>query len=341
MSPDARAFRRIVVTGGAGFLGSHLCDRLMTEQAEAVVCVDNLLTGSSDNLTPLLADPRFTLLRRDVSEPIHVPGKVDLVLHFASPASPADYLRLPIHTLKAGSLGTLHALELAERKGARFVLASTSEIYGEPLVHPQPETYRGNVDAVGPRSVYDEAKRFAEALTTAYRTSSGVDTGIVRIFNTYGPRMRPYDGRAVPTFVRQALTGEQITVTGDGSQTRSLCYVDDMVDGILAFAASGHPGPVNLGTTEETSMLELARLIRDMTGCRAAIRFIDRPVDDPTVRRPDTTLARQSLHWSPETSLRQGLKATIAWFAAQLDTALPQASEQAAILPAGARSPGC
>jgi dTDP-glucose 4,6-dehydratase len=313
ISASHREFRRAVVTGGAGFLSSHLCERLLTLGAE-VVCLDNFLTGTPDNVAHLLPDAQFRLLRCDVTDFIHVPGEVDLVLHFASPASPADYLRLPIQTLKVGSLGTLHALGLAREKNARFVLASTSEVYGDPLEHPQQETYWGNVNPVGPRGVYDEAKRYAEALTTAYRTSGYVDTAIVRIFNSYGPRMRPSDGRAIPTFIRQALAGEPVTVTGDGSQTRSLCYVDDTVLGILALAASDHPGPVNIGNPDEMSILELARVIRKMIGTEVPIRFIDRPVDDPRVRRPDISLALSLLGWQTTTSVEEGLRSTIAWF---------------------------
>jgi dTDP-glucose 4,6-dehydratase len=253
-------------------------------------------------------------VRCDVTDFIHVPGEVDLVLHFASPASPRDYLRLPIQTLKAGGLGTLHALELALEKKARFVLASTSEVYGDPLEHPQRETYWGNVNPVGPRAVYDEAKRYAEALSTAYRTSRSADTAIVRIFNTYGPRMRPDDGRAVPTFIRQALTGEPITVTGDGSQTRSICYVDDTVEGILAMATTGNPGPVNIGNPDEMSILALASEIRTMTRASAPIRFIGQLADDPKVRRPDISAAEALLSWRPQISRNEGLRRTIDWF---------------------------
>ncbi|MFI0424679.1 UDP-glucuronic acid decarboxylase family protein [Spongiactinospora sp. 9N601] len=306
----------VVVTGGAGFLGSYLCERMLARGAQ-VICMDNFLTGAPANVEHLFGAPGFRLLDCDLTGFVHVPGDVDLVLHFASAASPADYLRHPIETLKVGSLGTLHALGLAKEKGARFVLASTSEVYGDPLEHPQRESYWGNVNPVGPRSVYDEAKRFAEALTTAYRNAHGVDTGIVRIFNTYGPRMRPADGRAIPTFVGQALRGEPITVTGDGSQTRSVCYVDDTVAGILALADSGFAGPVNIGNPEELTMLALAGLIRDMTGSRSPIRFIERPVDDPKVRRPDTSLAEEKLGWRPVVPVEEGLRRTIAWFAAE------------------------
>ncbi|MGW6502319.1 UDP-glucuronic acid decarboxylase family protein [Nonomuraea angiospora] len=312
---------RVVVTGGAGFLGSHLCEKLLDGGAE-VVCMDSFLTGSPRNLEHLLDRTGLRIIECDLTGFVHVPGEVNLVLHFASAASPADYLKHPIETLKVGSLGTLHALGLAKEKQARFVLASTSEVYGDPLEHPQRETYWGNVNPVGPRSVYDEAKRFAESLTTAYRNSHGVDTGIVRIFNTYGPRMRPFDGRAIPTFVRQALAGEPITVTGDGSQTRSICYVDDTVDGVLRMARSDFAGPVNIGNPDELTMAELAALIRDLAGSSSPIEFIDRPVDDPSVRRPDTSLAEAELGWRPVVGMEEGLRRTIAWFS-RLDSPVP------------------
>jgi dTDP-glucose 4,6-dehydratase len=305
--------RRIVVTGGAGFLGSHLCERLLAHGDE-VVCLDNFLTGTPANVAHLLGRPGFTCTRCDLTEFLHVPGPVDLVLHFASPASPIDYLRLPIQTLKVGAIGTWHALGLAKEKRARFLLASTSEVYGDPKVHPQPETYWGHVNPIGPRGVYDEAKRYAEALTTAYRDSEGLDTAIVRIFNTYGPRMRPDDGRAIPTFIRQALAGEPLTVAGDGSQTRSVCHVDDTVTGILALASSEHAGPVNIGNPDERSVLAIARDVIAATGNQSQVVFIDRPVDDPGVRRPDTTLACELLGWQPQVSWRDGLVATIDWF---------------------------
>jgi dTDP-glucose 4,6-dehydratase len=305
--------RRIVVTGGAGFLGSHLCERLLADGDE-VVCLDNFLTGTPANVAHLLGRPGFTCTRCDLTEFLHVPGPVDLVLHFASPASPIDYLRLPIQTLKVGAIGTWHALGLAKEKRARFLLASTSEVYGDPKVHPQPETYWGHVNPIGPRGVYDEAKRYAEALTTAYRDSEGLDTAIVRIFNTYGPRMRPDDGRAIPTFIRQALAGEPLTVAGDGSQTRSVCHVDDTVTGILALASSEHAGPVNIGNPDERSVLAIARDVIAATGNQSQVVFIDRPVDDPGVRRPDTTLACELLGWQPRVSWRDGLVATIDWF---------------------------
>jgi dTDP-glucose 4,6-dehydratase len=304
---------RAVVTGGAGFLGSHLCERLL-DQGCAVVCLDNFLTSRPANVAHLVEHPGFRLVRCDVTDYIHVPGPVDAVLHFASPASPIDYLQLPIHTLKVGSIGTLHALGLAREKNARFLLASTSEVYGDPLEHPQREEYWGNVNPVGPRGVYDEAKRFAEALTMAYRSTHGLDTAIVRIFNTFGPRLRPDDGRAIPTFVRQALRGEPLTVTGDGSQTRSICYVDDMVEGILAMLHSQHAGPVNLGNPHEVSVLELARWIRELAGSKSTITYIPRPADDPRVRQPDISLADRLLGWKPKTSVEDGLSRTIAWF---------------------------
>jgi dTDP-glucose 4,6-dehydratase len=312
-----RDVRRAVVTGGAGFLGSHLCDRLIAECVD-VVCLDNLLTGNPANLGHLQGHPQFRLVRCDVSDFVHVPGPVDLVLHFASPASPLDYLRLPIQTLKVGSLGTWHALGLAQDKGARFVLASTSEVYCDPQVHPQPETYWGHVNPVGPRGVYDEAKRFAEALTSAYRSSRDLDTGIVRIFNTYGPRMRPDDGRAIPTFMRQALADEPLTVAGDGSQTRSICFVDDTVSGILALARSDLSGPVNIGNPDEMSVLELAHRVIEITGSSSGIEFVDRPVDDPGVRRPDTSLAQSALDWHPAVPWEVGLRRTADWFAHEL-----------------------
>ena len=304
---------RVVVTGGAGFLGSHLCTRLVAEGHE-VLALDNFLTGEPANVEHLIGLSGFRLVRADVTDYLHVTGEVDLVLHFASPASPIDYLELPIETMKVGSIGTLHALGLAKERGARFVLASTSETYGDPKVHPQPETYWGHVNPVGPRGVYDEAKRFGEALTMAYRTHHGVDTGIVRIFNTFGPRMRPKDGRAIPNFIRQALNGEPITVAGDGSQTRSVCYVDDLIEGILRFAASQHPGPMNIGNPNEISMLDLAAWIRDLTGSTSEITFIDRPTDDPSVRRPDIGLATSTLGWTPQVPIEDGLLRTIDWF---------------------------
>ncbi|RFU38575.1 NAD-dependent epimerase/dehydratase family protein [Actinomadura logoneensis] len=311
---------RAVVTGGAGFLGSHLCEALL-DRGSAVVCVDNLLTGTHENVARLAGRPGFRFLHRDVTRPLDVPGPVSHVLHFASAASPADYLRLPIQTLDVGSQGTRNALELAERKGARFVLASTSEVYGDPLVHPQPEGYWGNVNPVGPRSVYDEAKRFGEALTAAFRQARGLDTAIVRIFNTYGPRMRPDDGRAIPTFLRQALAGEPLTVTGDGTQTRSICHVSDTVRGIVLLAESGHPGPMNIGSPFEISMADLAAVVIELTGSRSTIRYVERPVDDPGVRRPDTSLARRALGWEPGVPVEKGLLDTLDWFRVELGVA--------------------
>jgi dTDP-glucose 4,6-dehydratase len=305
--------RRAVVTGGAGFLGSHLCERLLEEECE-VMCLDNFLTGAATNVDHLRERDGFRLVRADVSDFIHVVGPVDAVFHFASPASPIDYLQLPIHTLKVGSIGTLHSLGLAKEKRARFLLASTSEVYGDPLVHPQPENYWGNVNPVGPRGVYDEAKRFAEALTMAYRQTHRVDTAIVRIFNTFGPRMRPNDGRAIPTFIRQAINNEPITVTGNGSQTRSVCYVDDLIEGIIRMIRSDVAGPVNLGNPQEMSVLKLAEWIRELAGSSSPITFIARPQDDPTVRQPDISHARAVLGWEPRTPIEEGLKQTIEWF---------------------------
>ncbi|MDQ1485617.1 MAG: dTDP-glucose 4,6-dehydratase [Actinomycetota bacterium] len=304
---------RAVITGGAGFLGSHLCERLLREGYE-VLCIDNFLTGTPANVEHLTGREDFRLVRADVTEYVHVGGPVDAVLHFASPASPVDYLQWPIHTLKVGSIGTMHALGLAREKNARFLIASTSEVYGDPLVHPQPETYWGNVNPVGPRGVYDEAKRFAEAMTVAYRQAHGVNTKIVRIFNTFGPRMRPNDGRAIPTFISQALTGKPLTVAGDGSQTRSVCYVDDLVDGLVRLLQSELSGPVNIGNPHELSMLQLAELIRDLTGSASGIEFIPLPQDDPLVRQPDITVARRDLGWEPKVDIQDGLRYTIDWF---------------------------
>jgi dTDP-glucose 4,6-dehydratase len=273
----------------------------------------------------LLGQPGFELMDYDVTRTLHVPGSVGLVLHFASAASPVDYLRLPLETLEVGAAGTQHALNLAQDKGARFVLASTSEVYGDPRQHPQREDYWGNVNPIGPRSVYDEAKRYAEALTTAYRTSRAADTAIARIFNTYGPRMRPHDGRAIPTFIRQALASEPLTVAGDGRQTRSVCYVDDTVAGILALAASDFAGPVNIGGSQELTVLRLAETVRDLTGSTSPIEFVARPVDDPAIRCPDTSLAQRRLGWHPAVALDEGLRRTIAWFRTRSG---PQASAQ-------------
>lgn len=309
---------RAVVTGGAGFLGSHLCEALLARGNE-VICLDNFLTGSPDNVAHLMPDARFRLVRADITDYVHIGGPVDLILHFASPASPLDYLQLPIETLKVGSIGTLHALGLARDKSARLILASTSEVYGDPQIHPQPESYWGHVNPVGPRGVYDEAKRFGEALTLAYRNTHQVDTGIVRIFNTFGPRMRPKDGRAIPNFIRQALAGDPVTVAGDGLQTRSICYVDDLVAGILAMALSAHAGPINIGNPHEISMLDLATWIITLTDSTSTIEHIDRPVDDPTVRQPDTTRAQELLGWEPKVSVEEGLRRTIAWFRSHPD----------------------
>ena len=304
---------RAVVTGGAGFLGSHLCERLLAMDME-VVCLDNFLTGSARNVQGFGERGPFRLVRCDVTDYVHVPGEVDYVLHFASPASPTDYLELPIETLKVGSAGTLHALGMAKEKSARFLLASTSEVYGDPQVHPQAENYWGHVNPVGPRGVYDEAKRYAEALTMAYRRTHGVDTAIVRIFNTFGPRMRHHDGRAIPTFITQALAGEPLTVTGDGSQTRSVCYVDDLVDGVVRLLLAEHPGPVNLGNPAEMSVLSIAEMVRDLAGSSSEITYVPRPVDDPSVRQPDIELARSLLGWEPTVAVAEGLKRTIEWF---------------------------
>jgi dTDP-glucose 4,6-dehydratase len=311
---------RVVVTGGAGFLGSHLCTRLVDE-GDDVVCLDNFCTGVPANVEHLIGHPQFRLVRTNVTDFIHVTGAVDMVLHFASPASPVDYLEMPIATMKVGSLGTLHALGLAKERGARFVLASTSEAYGDPQVHPQTEDYWGHVNPVGPRGVYDEGKRFGEALTMAYRRTHDVNTGIVRIFNTFGPRMRLRDGRAIPTFIRQALTGEPITVAGDGKQTRSVCYVDDLVEGILRFARTDEAGPVNIGNPSEISMLDLASWICELTGSGSTIEFIERPQDDPAVRRPDITLAKRMLGWEPAVPVEDGLRRTIDWFRAHPEPA--------------------
>lgn len=305
--------QRAVLTGGAGFLGSHLAERLLAHDID-VVCLDNFVTGDAENVAHLQGCEGFRLLNADISDFISVPGDVDYVLHFASPASPVDYSEFPIETLKAGSLGTLHALGLAKEKGARFLLASTSEAYGDPLVHPQPESYWGNVNPVGPRSCYDEAKRFAEALTMSYRRKHGVDTAIMRIFNTYGPRMRPHDGRAIPNFITQALAGGPITVQGDGSQTRSVCYVDDLIDGAVRLLLSNLSGPVNIGNPHEMTILELAELVRELTESGAAIEFTDRPKDDPSKRQPDISLARAELQWEPQVDVRAGLLDTIRWF---------------------------
>lgn len=306
------------MTGGAGFLGSHLCERLLADGHE-VLALDNFLTGTPSNVEHLLPHDGFRLVKADVTDYVHVTGPVDQVLHFASPASPIDYLQLPIETMKVGSTGTLHALGLAKEKGARFVLASTSEAYGDPQVHPQPETYWGHVNPVGPRGVYDEAKRYAEALTMAYRRTHAVDTAIVRIFNTHGPRMRPHDGRAIPAFTTQALTGRPITVAGDGTQTRSIIYVDDLIEGIVRMLRSDLTGPVNLGNPHEVSVLHLAETIKRLTGSASPVTFIERPVDDPSIRQPDIALASRELGWEPQVAFEEGLSRTIAWFRAHAD----------------------
>ena len=303
---------RVVVTGAAGFLGSHLCDGLL-ERADEVVAIDNLLTGRVDNLSHLFGREGFTFQNHNVSNYVHVPGEVDAVLHFASPASPKDYLELPIQTLKVGSLGTHHLLGLAKDKGARFLLASTSEVYGDPTVHPQHEGYWGNVNPVGPRGVYDEAKRFAEAMTMAYHRYHGVDVRIARIFNTYGPRLRPADGRVVSNFLVQALEGKPLTVYGDGTQTRSFCYVDDEVRGIIALLDSDHVGPVNIGNPDEFTVAELARLVLEVTGSSSEVVHEPLPPDDPTQRRPDISLAQRLLGWAPRIPLREGLIRTAEW----------------------------
>jgi dTDP-glucose 4,6-dehydratase len=304
---------RVLITGGAGFLGSHLCERFLQEGCE-VICMDNLITGDVKNVEHLFPQPAFHFERRDVTEYLHVVGKLDAILHFASPASPIDYLELPIQTLKVGSLGTHKVLGLARAKGARFLLASTSEVYGDPLVHPQPESYWGNVNPVGPRGVYDEAKRFAEAMTMAYRRFHKVDTRIVRIFNTYGPRMRLRDGRVLPAFMSQALRGEALTVFGDGSQTRSFCYVDDLVEGIWRMLRADEDQPVNLGNPREMTILQFAEAVLAATGARSKIEFKSLPVDDPKIRQPDITRARALLGWEPKIGLEEGLARTLAYF---------------------------
>ncbi len=298
-----------LVTGGAGFLGSHLCDELLA-RGHRVICVDNLETGSLANIEHIRSD-RFVHLILDIIEPYFVDQSIDFVYHLASPASPIDYLRLPLHTLKVGSYGTHHTLGLAKQHRARFLLASTSEVYGDPQVHPQQESYWGHVNPIGPRGVYDEAKRYAEALTMAYHRQQGVDTAIVRIFNTYGPKMRPHDGRAIPTFLRQALQDRPITVFGDGSQTRSFCYVDDEIRGLIALAESGYHQPVNIGNPDEFTLLELAEAVIEVTGSRSEIVFEALPTDDPQVRQPDISLAREILGWEPTVDLREGLRRTI------------------------------
>lgn len=302
-----------VVTGGAGFLGSHLCDKLIAENFK-VICVDNLSTGSTDNINHLAGNKSFTFIHHDVTNYIFIPGRVDYVLHFASPASPIDYLKLPIQTLKVGSLGTHKALGLAKEKKATFLLASTSEVYGDPITHPQDENYWGNVNPIGPRGVYDEAKRFAEALTMAYHRYHGVDTRIVRIFNTFGPRMRPADGRALPAFIGQALRGEDLTVFGDGLQTRSFCYVSDQIDGIYKLLMSKETDPVNIGNPEEISVKEFAEEVIQATDSKSKIVFQELPIDDPKVRQPNIDKARKILGWEPKVDRKKGLEITINYF---------------------------
>ena len=308
---------RAVVTGGAGFLGSHLCDCLL-EKGYEVLCIDNLVTGNAENITHLLGDPRFKFVKHDVTEYLYVEGKVDAVLHFASPASPIDYLEMPIQTLKVGSLGTHKALGLAKAKKARFLLASTSEVYGDPLVNPQSEAYWGNVNPIGPRGVYDEAKRFAEAMTMAYRRYHSMDTRIVRIFNTYGPRMRPNDGRVVSNFIVQALAGKPLTIYGDGAQTRSFCFVSDLINGIISLLSTPpseeNGKPFNIGNPEERTVRDLASKILVLTGSSSSIETRELPVDDPHVRCPDITRARRILGWSPNVGIDQGLQLTIEYF---------------------------
>lgn len=303
----------IVITGGAGFLGSHLCDFLL-EKGHQIICIDNLITGKSENIVHLNNNERFKFINHNVSEYIDLTGKVDAVLHFASPASPVDYLNFPIQTLKVGSLGTLNSLGLAKAKYARFLLASTSEVYGDPEISPQREDYWGNVNPVGPRGVYDEAKRFAEAMTMAYHRYHGIETKIARIFNTYGPRMRINDGRAIPNFISQALSGEDITVYGDGSQTRSFCYVSDLIDGIYRLLLSDEHEPINLGNPDELTLLDLAKEIISITKSQSKIIFKKLPTDDPKVRRPDITRARRLLDWTPKISRTKGLMITLEYF---------------------------
>ena len=308
---------RSLVTGGAGFLGSHLCDKLIAEGHE-VICLDNLITGDTENIAHLVGNSKFSFINYDVTNYLFVNGTIDYIFHFASPASPIDYLKLPIQTLKVGSLGTHKALGLAKAKGARFFIASTSEVYGDPLIHPQTESYWGNVNPVGPRGVYDEAKRFAEAMTMAYHRYHGVDTRIIRIFNTYGERMRINDGRAIPAFMSQALRNEDVTVFGNGSQTRSVCYVSDLIDGIYRLMMSDYDMPMNIGNPEEVTMLELAKEIVQITGSSSKIVFQDLPQDDPKVRQPDITKAKAILGWAPKVPRHEGLQRTLKYFKMKL-----------------------
>lgn len=307
-----------MITGGAGFLGSHLCDRLIAE-GHKVICMDNLLTGSMQNISHLLGNENFQFIKYNVTDYVHVDGPLDYILHFASPASPIDYLKLPIQTLKVGSLGTHKTLGLAKEKGARFLLASTSEVYGDPQIHPQPEAYWGNVNPIGVRGVYDEAKRFAEAMVMAYHRYHKLETRIVRIFNTYGPRMRLHDGRALPTFMKQALSGEDITVFGDGSQTRSFCYVDDLINGIFRLLMSDEVDPVNIGNPEEITLLQFAQEIIEITGTSSKIVFEPLPEDDPKVRQPDISKAQKILGWTPKVKRHEGLVETLKYFKKQLE----------------------
>ncbi len=304
---------KVVVTGGAGFLGSHLCDKLLYEDFE-VVCIDNLITGDTDNIAHLSGNKHFSFVKHDVTDYIFLPGNVDFILHFASPASPVDYLQLPIQTLKVGSLGTHKALGLAKEKNARFLLASTSEVYGDPTVHPQNENYWGNVNPIGPRGVYDEAKRFAEAITMAYQRYHELETRIARIFNTYGPRMRKNDGRALPNFIQQAITGHPITVYGDGKQTRSFCYITDQVEGLFKLLISDEDEPVNIGNPEEISVQSIAEEIVKLTGSKSELVYEELPVNDPKVRQPDISKAKEKLKWEPKVSREEGLKKTIEYF---------------------------
>jgi dTDP-glucose 4,6-dehydratase len=304
---------RVLITGGAGFLGSHLCENFLREGFD-VVCMDNFITGNPDNIAHLMGNPKFQFIKHDVTEYIYVAGELDYILHFASPASPIDYMKVPIQTLKVGSLGTHKALGLAKAKKARFLIASTSEVYGDPLVHPQDESYWGNVNPIGVRGVYDEAKRFAEAMTMAYHRFHGVETRIIRIFNTYGPRMRIEDGRAIPAFLSQALRGEPVTVFGDGSQTRSVCYVDDLVDGIYRLLLSNETDPVNIGNPDEITMLQLAEEIVEITGSKSEIVFKPLPQDDPKIRQPNIERAKRILGWEPRVNRREGLLKTMEYF---------------------------
>ncbi|MCM8783442.1 MAG: SDR family oxidoreductase [Candidatus Omnitrophica bacterium] len=303
----------ILITGGAGFIGSHLCERLIKE-GNRIICLDNLITGELPNIEPLLKNPSFKFIQHDITKSIEIEEDIDYVLHFASPASPIDYLNFPIQTLKVGSLGTHNALGIAKAKKAKFLLASTSEVYGDPLIHPQRETYWGNVNPVGPRGVYDEAKRFAEAITMAYHRVHKIDTRIVRIFNTYGERMRKQDGRVIPNFINQALANEPLTVYGEGTQTRSFCYISDLIEGIIKLMHVEYHSPVNLGNPQECSIIELAKLIIRITGSKSRIEFKPLPQDDPKQRKPDITLAKKLLNWEPKVSFEEGLKKTIAWF---------------------------